>query len=296
MSFSPSRSFSLSSPMPPPWMRYPQIPLGSIGWRMGYGESYLFTWGDWLASLSEPDRRGYAQVFPLPVTWRGFGYLDDEDDASHDDASQDDEARSFRGVRLWQPGGRPRYSREALIGSDALEGAVYFWKPNPGVLGPESLGQWQPTPFTVDGDDYSCTEQYMMAEKARLFEDDAACALIMAADAPKEMKALGQKVRPFESAVWDQAKYSIVLNGNYAKFTQDPQLRDYLLSTQQRVLVEASPLDVIWGIGLGADNPKAADPSTWRGRNLLGFALMEVRDEIARVWANHDRVDWTRFG
>jgi ribA/ribD-fused uncharacterized protein len=135
----------------------------------------------------------------------------------------------------------------------------------------------------------------MMAEKAALFGDEEILAQILATEDPKAMKALGRKVRSFDSTVWDKAKYSIVLNGNYAKFTQDDALREYLLSTADKILVEASPLDTVWGIGLGANNPKSVDPAQWRGRNLLGFALMEVRDEIARVYANHNRIDWNKF-
>ncbi|MDR1069178.1 MAG: NADAR family protein, partial [Gracilibacteraceae bacterium] len=87
-------------------------------------------------------------------------------------------------------------------------------------------------------------------------------------------------------------KYSIVLSGNYYKFSQNKEMREYLLSTGNRVLVEASPMDTIWGIGFGKDNEKAYDPNAWRGKNLLGFALMEVRDEIRNVYKNYDKINW----
>ena len=74
----------------------------------------------------------------------------------------------------------------------------------------------------------------------------------------------------------------MILNGNYAKFTQNEALRQFLLSTGDSVLVEASPYDTIWGIGIDPENPNVQDPRQWRGQNLLGFALMEVRDEIRR--------------
>ena len=83
-----------------------------------------------------------------------------------------------------------------------------------------------------------------------------------------------------------------MLNGNWCKFSQNPGLREFLLSTGDSILVEASPYDSIWGIRLSADSPEAQDPMKWRGQNLLGFALMEVRDELRRVCANEDRIDW----
>ena len=100
------------------------------------------------------------------------------------------------------------------------------------------------------------------------------------------MKALGRKVRNFDPQVWDKVKYSIVLNGNYYKFTQNKEMMDFLLSTGDKILVEASPLDTIWGIGLDKDNEKAHNIASWRGKNLLGFALMEVRDEIRKLYQN----------
>lgn len=108
----------------------------------------------------------------------------------------------------------------------------------------------------------------------------------MASDDPKQIKALGRKVHNFDDTIWNKAKYSIVLNGNYLKFSQNPELREFLLSTGDDILVEASPLDAIWGIRMSENNENARNPLKWSGRNLLGFALMEVRDEIRRVWAN----------
>ena len=126
----------------------------------------------------------------------------------------------------------------------------------------------------------------MMAEKARLFGDEEVEKEIMNTSDPKLMKALGRKVRNFDPQVWDKVKYSIVLNGNYYKFTQNKEMMDFLLSTGNKILVEASPMDTIWGIGLGKDNEKAHNIASWRGQNFLGFALMEVRDEIRKVYQN----------
>jgi ribA/ribD-fused uncharacterized protein len=277
----------LADPMPPPWMRHPDIPRGSLGWRMGYGEGYQYAWSDWYGALSKAERAEYQRLFPEPVTWPGY---------YGDEPSPEGDEHWTEHVQHWRPHGTPAHSRAALAEAwrdgDPPE-MIFFWKPRPGAYDQDCLGQWQPSPFTVDVDDYTCAEQYMMAEKARLFDDDETAAMIMRSADPKEMRALGRRVRNFDQRTWNRARHSIVLHGNYAKFTQDPRLREYLLGTGSRVLVEASPLDTIWGIGLPATSPKAADPADWRGQNLLGFALMEVRDEIARVWRNHALVDWS---
>ncbi|MMZ61786.1 Swarming motility protein YbiA [compost metagenome] len=135
-------------------------------------------------------------------------------------------------------------------------------------------------PFEVEGTKYSCAEQFMMAEKARLFGDSEMLEAILGAKHPKEMKAYGRAVRNFDKEIWDSACYGIVKRGSLAKFSQNPELGDYLKATKNRILVEASPRDRIWGIGMGQSNPDAENPVKWRGRNLLGFALTEARDEL----------------
>lgn len=132
----------------------------------------------------------------------------------------------------------------------------------------------------------------MMAGKAQLFGDEERRKEILACSDPKQIKALGRKVRGFDQVVWDKFKYAIVLNGNWCKFSQNRELREFLLSTGDSVLVEASPYDRIWGIQLSADTPEAQNPFRWRGENLLGFALMEVRDELLRVTKNEMLCDW----
>jgi ribA/ribD-fused uncharacterized protein len=119
----------------------------------------------------------------------------------------------------------------------------------------------------------------MMAEKARLFDDEYHEDLILKAPSPAAAKALGRKIRNFEDVIWNQAKFNIVKMGNIHKF-RHPALADFLLSTGDKILVEASPMDRIWGIGMAATHPSAPFAHTWRGENLLGFALMEVRDDL----------------
>ena len=123
----------------------------------------------------------------------------------------------------------------------------------------------------------------MMAEKARLMGDRETRALIMNTDVPREIKKLGRKVRNFDSRLWDSHKFDIVVNGNYHKFSQNTEMRDILISNAGIVLVETSPYDDIWGIGLEASHPDASDPSKWKGTNLLGFALMAVRDMLMQL-------------
>lgn len=143
------------------------------------------------------------------------------------------------------------------------------------------LSQWYPCQFEADGVTYTSAEQYMMAEKARLFGDEEIRAEILNTSDPRKCKALGRKVRNFDKAVWNKEKEHIVRKGNTKKFLQNSALRSFLLSTGDKVLVEASPTDRVWGIGLGKNNSDALDPQKWRGQNLLGFALMNVRDFLA---------------
>ena len=150
--------------------------------------------------------------------------------------------------------------------------------------------------FYTTADSYLCMEQYMMAAKAELFGDKEIRDQILKCSDQKQIKALGRKVRGFEQKVWDKFKYAIVLLGNWHKFSQNRELREFLLSTGDSVLVEASPYDAIWGIRLAASSPEAQDPMKWRGQNLLGFALMEVRDELRRVTQNEMLCDWRMVG
>jgi ribA/ribD-fused uncharacterized protein len=160
---------------------------------------------------------------------------------------------------------------------------LYFWghRPRPdGRLGPSCLSQWWPSPFTVGGVTYRTAEHWMMAEKARLFGDAEAERAVLAAEHPAEAKKAGRLVRGFTEETWARERFRIVVEGSVHKFAADPALRAYLLGTGTRVLVEASPVDRVWGIGLASDDPAAGDPERWRGLNLLGFALMRARERM----------------
>jgi ribA/ribD-fused uncharacterized protein len=146
---------------------------------------------------------------------------------------------------------------------------------------PESpFSQWHPATFVVDGATFSCAEQFMMHGKAVLFGDHAIAAEILATSSPRQHKALGRKVAGFDDRTWKAHREAIVAAGSRAKFTQNPALLQTLLATAGTELVEASPFDRIWGVGLSADDPRIDDPTQWRGGNLLGKILTRLRDEL----------------
>ncbi len=142
------------------------------------------------------------------------------------------------------------------------------------------FSQWYRCSFTVNERTFMCAEQYMMHGKALLFGDAAIAAEILTASHPKQHKALGRRVANFDDVVWKREREAIVMAGSRAKFTQNPELKALLLATAGTTLVEASPYDRIWGIGLSATHPKAQDPASWRGQNLLGKILTQLRDEL----------------
>lgn len=139
------------------------------------------------------------------------------------------------------------------------------------------LSQWYLCRFEVDGHIYNCMEQYMMASKALVFKDYEMLEKILNETDQKTIKKLGRQVRGFDTEKWNEVKYDIVLKGNLAKFSQNPELREFLLSTGDAILVEASPFDRIWGIGM-RESEAAKDSANWRGKNLLGKALTEVKN------------------
>ncbi|MEE2041522.1 NADAR family protein [Nocardiopsis sp. CT-R113] len=175
-----------------------------------------------------------------------------------------------------------------LLASTRRAGFLCFWGHRPPAAGGVSascLSQWWAAGFTVDGVAYRTAEHYMMAGKARLFGDAEAESRIIAAAHPRDAKVIGREVRGFDQEAWEAARFGIVVDGSVAKFGQNEDLGTYLLGTASRVLVEASPRDRVWGIGLGADHDHAEQPAHWRGLNLLGFALMEARSRLAAASA-----------
>lgn len=161
---------------------------------------------------------------------------------------------------------------------------IYFWghTPNPKKITASCLSQWYDCQFVVKGVTYHTAEQFMMAMKASFFKDKEILEKIMNENHPSAYKKLGRQIKNFDSKTWDEVKYDIVVDGNIAKFSQNEELKKFLLSTEDAILVEASPYDRIWGIGIDKDTAMKGGVDQWQGENLLGFALMEVRDELIK--------------
>ncbi|EPR4929656.1 NADAR family protein, partial [Listeria monocytogenes] len=160
---------------------------------------------------------------------------------------------------------------------------IFFWGHQPaedGKISKSCFSQWWICSFKVDGVEYNCAEQFMMAEKAKLFNDMEMREKILAAKHPKQAKDFGRLIRGFQEDIWLKNRFNIVMRANQAKFSQNEELKKFLMQTKKRILVEASPVDKIWGIGMAADNKNVENPLYWKGLNLLGFALMAVRDEL----------------
>lgn len=162
---------------------------------------------------------------------------------------------------------------------------IFFWghqAAKNGEITSSCFSQWWPSVFTVDGVEYKSAEHWMMAKKAELFNDTVMYAKILEAKSPAEAKKLGREAIGYDDTLWQAKRYSIVVQGNLHKFSQHNNLKAFLLNTNNRVLVEASTVDDIWGIGMAKENNAIHNPNNWKGLNLLGFALMEVRDILAR--------------
>ena len=158
---------------------------------------------------------------------------------------------------------------------------LFFWgnqKDRNGAITSSCFSQWFNSPFIVEEITYKTSEHYMMAQKALLFNDQETYSKIILSKSPGQAKDLGREIKNFEQVLWEKRRFEIVVEGNIYKFSQNEELKNFLLNTKERILVEASPVDKIWGIGLSAESENAKNPLLWEGLNLLGFALMETRD------------------
>ena len=160
---------------------------------------------------------------------------------------------------------------------------LFFWgnTANGNEVTKACLSQWYDSAFIADGITYKTSEHWMMAQKALLFNDTESFEKIIKSNKPGEAKDLGREVKGFLPDIWENKRFEIVVAGNVYKFSQNPELRSFLLNTKDRVLVEASPVDTVWGVGLSADSDAINNPKLWRGPNLLGFALMKTRDILS---------------
>lgn len=132
----------------------------------------------------------------------------------------------------------------------------------------------------VDGRIFNCAEQFMMAMKALLFEDNNIFRQVVRTTNPSDHKNLGRSIKAFEKDIWDHYCRDIVKIGNYLKFSQDPELKQKILNSKPNILVEASPYDTIWGVGIADNNPSVYDQKNWKGTNYLGECLMFVRELV----------------
>jgi len=163
-------------------------------------------------------------------------------------------------------------SLECLKSALSGERFTFFWS------GPFS--QWHPCEFIVDRIKYNCAEQFMMASKARTFSDDVSLQKIMETNNPQLQKSLGRKVSNFDESKWNEVADGFVFQGNIEKFNQNLDLLKKLFDTSGTTLVEASPYDKIWGIGLAEHDPRADNRATWLGQNRLGEVLTKVRETL----------------
>lgn len=155
------------------------------------------------------------------------------------------------------------------------ENIIYFWKPNQAN---GWLGNWFSSPFTVDGKNFVNSEHYFMWKKILMFQPELEDTILKMTN-PKDMKYLGGKVKNYDDVIWGSARYGIMKAAVTEKFKQSPELKAQLLSTGNAILVEASPYDRIWGIGMNAQQARNSKDG-FLGQNLLGKVLMEVRDEL----------------
>ncbi|WP_300758454.1 NADAR family protein [uncultured Brachyspira sp.] len=239
--------------------------------------SYIKIFYNYFNKLSNDDKEEYKKLFEEPIIFKGF----------YDN-------------NLINRVGEQKYSLEKLRkdfnAGKKIDFLFFYGHTNDKKeVTKSSLSQWYIKDFKDNDIVFNCMEKYMMYNKALLFDDKDIANEILNNNQPKAIKELGRKVKNFDDEVWDKMKYQIVFTGNYYKFSQNTELRNFLLSTKNKVLAEASPYDRVWGIKMKYDDDNIKNPFCWKGENLLGFALMQVRDEIKRVYKNYDLIDWSKF-
>ncbi len=175
---------------------------------------------------------------------------------------------------------------EALCQGERIKYLFFWGHKETETITKTCLSQWYPAAFKIDGVLFPTAEHYMMAEKAKLFGDEKILKRVLEASHPSQAKKLGRQIANFDDRKWNSRRFDAVVEGNVAKFGQNAKLKEFLLNTGNRVLVEASPYDRIWGIGMAQDHRDIENPENWCGLNLLGYALMEAREILAN--SNHN--------
>ncbi|OEJ14025.1 hypothetical protein BFL38_04620 [Brachyspira hampsonii] len=248
--------------------------------------SYNKVFSNYFNKLSNDDKEEYKKLFEEPVLFKGF---------YDSNLINDYKTLYYNNIELNQKYSLLKLQRDFNSGNKIDFLFFYGHTNDKKEINKSSLSQWYIKDFIENDLTFNCMEKYMMYNKALLFDDKNIADEILNNNQPKAIKELGRKVKNFNDEVWDKMKYKIVFTGNYYKFSQNTDLRNFLLSTKNKVLVEASPYDKVWGIKMKYDDENIENPFFWKGENLLGFALMQVRDEIKRVYQNYDLIDCSKL-
>ena len=171
-------------------------------------------------------------------------------------------------------------TQDKLLINGQWHDAVFFHLPDE----PSGyLSNWYPAAFDLDGITFSSSEQYIMYRKCLLFDDHVSAASILATNDPAKQQSIGRDAGNFDPTVWNGMKQTIAFRGLMAKFSQNEDLKQQLLSTGDAYLVECAYKDVIWACGIRLHEDERRDIRKWRGQNILGFTLMEVRDALKEI-------------
>lgn len=275
--------------LPPPWLAMKKVYKMTTMSSPNYDQGYGLTFNPWFNSLSWPDKNKYYRMFPEPAPWHGW-YMN----FPFDDSTL---WYNHFGMFSWEAAGLLTYCRRwlKLEYQANRKHKLLFFNNNQSSkkeLTKACLSQRYQYTFYGHDHEFTSAEHYMMFCKAELFGDYEASEKILKAKGIEEIFQLGRNVQGFKQDIWDKFKYNMVLNNNWLKFEPNPELLSFLLSTGETVLVNACKDDVIWGIGLTASDPDAKDPMKWRGYNLLGFALTQIREHIKWVTENEDKCNW----